>query len=159
MRWLAVLTPLLSMLACAHAPALYSPDPLPALEHPDLPALPEPQPDECAATVPVVPGVRLSIVDDEGCATCYGMVLPAWRVFDLVRDEELELYYRERLVIERDERVADRMHADSAVREWEAAWKRERRQSDLMRVGLPVAGAAAFAVGLVIGIVVGGAAP
>jgi len=146
-------------LGCAHAPVLYSPDPLPALDHPTLPNLPDPEPDECAATVPVIPGVRLSIVDGEGAATCRGLVLPQSRVFDLVRDEELSVYYRDRLTIERDERIGDRSHAESAIDEWSRAWKRERRQGDMLRIGVPVAAGAAFAVGMVIGVVVGGAAP
>jgi len=156
---LLAVIPLLVVGGCATAPALYSPAALPDLDPPELPALPTPAADECAASVPVVPGVRPSCVDGEGAATCEALAIPTSRVWQLMRAEELRDYYRDRLTIERDERLLDRGHAVDNVREWEAAYKRERRAGSLLRVGVPVAAGVAFGTGVLIGLFAGSAAP
>jgi len=142
--WLAV--------GCATAPKGYDPAIMQSLEV-DLPPLPDMLADECEMSYPLIPGQRPECVDDDGLAYCRATAIPRSRVFDLLRSEELAPAYRDKLDLERAERLLDLANYDATIREWEKAWKRERRTSDVIKIALPVAGGVAFGGGLLIGFI------
>ena len=130
------------------------PQPVPALDLPDLAPIPEPQPDECPGASAYIPGELAPLTDEEGRASCRGILLSQDAALRAYRAAELRDWYRARAELCTTYRTADRAHAERAVAALRGDTLALRREAAALRVAVP----AAALVGLVVGVLVGVAA-
>ena len=140
---------------CAtRGPSTLYPTPPPAIDPPALAELPAIE--GCPATVGMDAGNPAPYVDAVGVAECSALVVPPATYQLLLRDaSELLPYYRDRLTIERDGRVADRSLAEWYVGQLEDEGKALRRENLGFRIALPALVTIAVVAGVAAGLALG----
>jgi hypothetical protein len=149
------LVPLLVVLgavgcAARHPSTLY-PTPPPPIDPPALSELPTVE--GCPVTEAMNAGDPAPYVDAVGVAECTALLVPPSTYQLLLRDaSELLPYYRERLAVERDGRVADRDRADWYVDQLASQEQDLLREVRVLRFGVVGVAVVSVVAGIALGL-------